>query len=305
VIVATVPALLTNLVDNATTDLDGGYPLPDVIDEHRHHLDAWYGQLMGLLVIRASAASEFARYATAEGLAVAVVADTGIERLADAITAIHRGGALVHRAEAAVAKRGEDPVPGLASLLAAAERLGPAGAGVVVHAEIPLTGGLHNALDLLAEAASKGREVAATFRVGGLAGELFPPSPVLAGVICACRDRGLRFSVNAGLERALRHNDHETGFAHHGVVNMLAACLAAGLGAAQAAVADRLATNDPVLLAEAVRAARDAPRPLWTAFTTSRADDIVHDLVVYDVMSRDGDVVDGQQLSTASDNPAS
>jgi hypothetical protein len=301
VTVATVPALLAHLVDSATTDVDGGLSLADVIDDHRGHLAAWYGGLMGLLVIRASTASELSQSRTADGLAVAVVADTGVERLADAVAVLRQGGALVRRAEAAVAKRGEDPVPGLTRLLAAAERLDETDSDVVVHAEIPLTTGLHAALDVLAESS---RPVGATFRVGGLAGELFPPPPVLAGIISACRDRGLRFSVSAGLERAFRHNDHETGFAHHGVLNVLAACLAASLGAAAGAVADRLATNDPVLLAQLTLDARDGPRPLWTAYTSSRVEDIVHDLTLHDVLTRD-DRVEPAVNSRPSDNAVS
>src|SRR5690606_575390 len=124
-------------------------------------------------------------------------------------------------------------------LLAATEGVPDA----VVHAEIPLTGGLIDALDVLAESRTgpdgpDGR--AATFRIGGLAGELFPPPMVLAGVICACRDRDLRFTISAGLHKALRHSDHETGFAHHGALNVLAACLAAAAGAGVGAVAERL-----------------------------------------------------------------
>src|SRR5690606_28248042 len=128
---------------------------------------------------------------------------------------------------------------------------------------------------------------AATFRVGGLAGELFPPPMVLAGVICACRDRGLRFTICAGVSKALRHSDHETGFAHHGALNVLAACLSAAAGAGVSAVAERLASADPVTLVEAVRAARDAPRPLCAAFTSARVSDTVADLELLDVISRE------------------
>jgi len=290
VIVAPIPALLTRLVDSATSDLDGR--LIEVIDGHRRHQQAWYGGLMGLVVVRASTITELARSDAARGLDVTVIADTGIDRLAAAIDALTGLGARVERAEAAVAKRGEDPSPGVRHLLDVAQGLRESGHDLTVHAEIPLTSGLHDALDLLAEA-SASLAVGATFRVGGLAGELFPPPAVLAGVICACRDREVRFSVGAGLDRALRHNDHETGFAHHGVLNVLTACLSAALGATQAAVADRLASNDPVLLAEVTHAARDQSRPLWTSYTTARVEDLVHDLTLFDV------------LSTESDNPVS
>jgi hypothetical protein len=253
---------------------------------------AWYGGMMGLLVVRASDVPELSRSRAAAGLRVAIVADTGADRLVDAVMALAAAGAVVRRAEAAVAKRGEDPMPGVQRLVETAAELADRGQDVTVHAEIPLTGGLQDALDVLAHAP---RSVAATFRVGGLAGELFPAPPALAGVICACRDRGLTFSLSAGLDRALRHNDHETGFAHHGVLNVLAACLVAGMGAAPAAVAERLATNDPVLLAEAVIAVSGTQRPLWTAYTATRVDDIVHDLTLFDVLSmeRKGDAAGG------------
>jgi hypothetical protein len=282
VTVATMPALLAHLVDGAT-DFDGGGRPTDAIEEHRRHLGQWYGGLIGLSVVRASAAPELARTGVVAGLPVAVVADTGVERLGGAVALLRAAQAQVHRAEAAVAKRGEDPVPGLRRLLNAAENLAVAQPDLALHAEIPLTGGLLDALDVIA-AAGAGR-VGVAFRVGGLAGELFPPPAALAGVICACRDRGLQFSVSDGLYRALRHNDHETGFAHHGVLNVLAACLAAATGGGPGVVAERLATNDPMFLSETVRSARDLPRPLWTGYTTSRVEDIVHDLKLFEVLS--------------------
>jgi hypothetical protein len=287
VIVATTPALLAHLVDSAATDLDGGTRLTDALDEFRRHQHAWYADLLGVFVVRASVAAQVAG-AVVDDLPLAVVADNGLERLAPAVATLRRSGAVVRRVEAAVAKRGEDPVPGVRRLIEATTTI----EDVTVHAEIPLTGGLFDALDVLAST-ERGRG-AATFRVGGLAGELFPAPAALAGVICGCRDRGLRFTVNAGLRKALRHNDHETGFAHHGVFNLLAASLAAAGGAEQGAVADRLATADPVPLVEAVRLVRHAPRPLWTAFTTNRVGDIVADLMLFEVISPD---------STGSDNP--
>lgn len=286
------PALLAHLVDSATTDIDDGPRLVEAVREHRYHCGQWYGEVVGLLVARASAAAALARAGVVAGLGLAVTADTGVEKLAGAVATLRGAGAVVQRVEVAVAKRGEDPVPGVQRLLTASDQFD----ALAVHAEIPLTGGLIDALDVIAQRRSESAEIGVTFRVGGLAGELFPPPMVLAGVICACRDRGLRFTVSAGLRRALRHSDHETGFAHHGVLNLLAACLVAAGGAGVTQVAERLATADPVPLVEAVRAVRDAPRPLCAAFTSGRVADSVADLELFELLSRD---------STGSDNPVS
>ena len=281
-IVATAPALLAQLVDDGTTDIDDDQRLVEAVGEHRRHRAAWYSGIVGLLVVRASAAPTLARAGVVAGLRLAVIADTGLDRLGGSVAVLREAGAVVQRVEVAVAKRGEDPVPGVRRLLAAAGSL----PGAAVHAEIPLTSGLIDALDLLARSRNGPDGPAATFRIGGLASELFPPPMVLAGVICACRDRGLRFTICAGVSKALRHSDHETGFAHHGALNVLAACLSAAGGAGVTAVAERLATADPVGLVEAVRAARHAPRPLWVAFTSTRLADTVADLELLDVISR-------------------
>lgn len=279
---ATTPALLAHLVDGGTTDIDDDHRLIEAVEEHRRHLAAWYGGIIGLLVVRASVVPMLVRADAVAGLRLAVIGDTGLDRLGEAVAALRSAGAIVPRVEVAVAKRGEDPVPGVRRLLAAADSL----PGTTIHAEIPLTGGLIDALDLLAGSRTGPDGPAATFRIGGLASELFPPPMVLAGVICACRDRGLRFTICAGVTRALRHSDHETGFAHHGALNVLAACLSAASGAGVGAVAERLASADPVGLVEAVRLARNAPRPLWLAFTSARVADTVADLEILEVISR-------------------
>src|SRR5204862_5582864 len=117
---------------------------------------------------------------------------------------------------------------------------------LLAYAEIPLTWGLTAALDTVAEARAAGVPIAPKFRTGGLAAELFPTPVELAAVICACRDRGLPFKLTAGLHHALRHTDPETGFIHHGFLNVLVAAAQAVHQAAEVAdVAATLAGTDP------------------------------------------------------------
>ncbi len=285
------PALLAGLVDDAAASPAGGATLAEAIEAHRRHRQAWYGDLLGPLLVPASAVSELSRIRDRDGVEFALVADSGLDGLAVAVADLRRAGTSVQRVEAAVAKRGEDPRPGLHRLLT----VGQGFPDVQVFAEIPLTWGLTDALDVMADAdAARAGAPAAKFRIGGLAAELFPTPVALAGVICACRDRNLRFKLSAGLQRAVRHNDPETGFTHHGVLNVLAACLTAATGASLGAVADLLAATDPVPLVELVRAGRGLSRPLWTGFSSCLPGDLLPDLRAFGLLGPD---------TAPSDNP--
>ncbi|MGK5445436.1 hypothetical protein ACSNN7_26915 [Micromonospora sp. URMC 105] len=257
-----VPHLFTGLVDDAAVFPPGSASLPDAVAAHHGHRDAWYADLVGPLLLPASTLPALADLlGPGESFAVGVIGDLPIGRLDAALAEADRR-ITVRQLEVAVAKRGEDPQPGLAELLKLAERL----TGVAVYAEVPLTFGLTGALDTLAAARADGLPVAAKFRTGGLAAELFPTPVELAAVICACRDRGLPFKLTAGLHHAVRHLDPETGFTHHGFGNVLAATLAAAEGAEVDAVAALLAATDPRPLVEQTRARCDEQRPLWVGF---------------------------------------
>ncbi|MBY8873156.1 hypothetical protein K7640_15075 [Micromonospora sp. PLK6-60] len=270
-----VPRLLAGLVDDAAVFPPGSAPLAEAVAAHRTHRAAWYADLVGPLLVPASALPALPDLlGPDERLAVGVIGDVPIGRL-DAVLAEADPRLTVRQVEAAVAKRGEDPQPGLADLLKLAERPG----GTPVYAEIPLTFGLLGALDTLAAARSAGAPVAAKFRTGGLAAELFPTPVELAAVICACRDRELPFKLTAGLHHAIRHLDPETGFTHHGFGNVLAATLTADGGAEVADVATLLAATDPVTLVEPARAHRDDERPLWIGYGSCSITEPLTDLI--------------------------
>ncbi|MCG5472244.1 hypothetical protein LADH09A_006283 [Micromonospora sp. LAH09] len=261
-----VPALLDGLVDDAAVFPPGSATLPDALTAHRRHRIAWYADLVGPLLIPAStvAAGELGGFVDpGEGLVVGVIGDTGIGNLPSTLSSLAPDGVTARQIEVAVAKRGEDPLPGITELL----RLTGALPGVeAVYAELPLTFGLMGALDALAAARDDGVPVAAKFRTGGLAAELFPTPAELAAVICACRDRGLPFKLTAGLHQAVRHLDPETGFTHHGYANVLAATLAAADGDSVGTVAELLTMVDPRPLVERATTRLDVPRPLWVGF---------------------------------------
>ncbi|MEU4470815.1 hypothetical protein [Micromonospora sp. NPDC023888] len=261
-----VPALLHGLVDDAAVFPPGSATLPDALAAHRQHRVAWYADLVGPLLIPASTVARgdlSGLVDPGEGLVVGVIGDTGIGNLPFALSSLAPDGVTARQVEVAVAKRGEDPLPGVAELL----RRTDATPGVeAVYAELPLTFGLMGALDAIAAARADGVPIAAKFRTGGLAAELFPTPAELAAVICACRDRNLPFKLTAGLHQAVRHLDPETGFTHHGYANVLAATLAAADGEGAARVAELLTALDPRPLLERATAHLHEPRPLWVGF---------------------------------------
>ncbi|WP_432955822.1 hypothetical protein [Micromonospora haikouensis] len=315
-----VPHLLAGLVDDAAVFPPGSAALPDALAAHRRHRDSWYADLVGPLLVPASAvvSGELARElvdapggladaqvgpagpaapagdspgngpGVGSSLVVGLIGDTGIDGLPAALAALP-AGVTARQVEVAVAKRGEDPLPGLTALLGLAGRSG----GVDVYAELPLTFGLMGALDAVAAARADGVPVAAKFRTGGLAAELFPTPVELAAVICACRDRALPFKLTAGLHHAVRHRDPETGFTHHGFGNVLAATLAAADGAEVDEVAAVLATTDPVPLVERARAARAADRPLWVGYGSCSITEPLTDLVRLGLVNAGHDVGGG------------
>lgn len=269
-----IPALFAGLVDDAAVFPPGSASLPEAVAAHRAHRAAWYADLVGPLLLPASQLAAAAQLlAPDERLAVGVIADGGVDALFAAVEAAD-GRLAIRQVEAAVAKRGEDPRPGLRRLLTL---LG--GWPFLGYAELPLTWGLLAALDTLAEARAAGTAVGAKFRTGGLAAELFPTPVELAAVICACRDRALPFKLTAGLHNALRHTDPETGFVHHGFLNVLVATAVAADGAEVAEVAEVLAATDPVPLIEPARARRDLARPLWKGFGSCSIIEPLTDLI--------------------------
>lgn len=254
-----VPPLFAGLVDDASVLPPSMLGVAEAVAGFRRHEQAWYHDLLGSFLVPSSLAGFEPGVLD---LTISLVNDTGIDALPAVVAKLRASGAAVPRIEAAVARRGEDPQPGLAAL----RRLSAEHQDLEVYAEIPLSWGLLDALDTVAEARAGGQRLAPKFRVGGLAAELFPTPVELSAVICACRDRHLPFKFAAGLRHALRHTDPETGFTHHGFLNVLVAAGDAAEGGEVAEVAESLAATHPVPLVEPARARRNAPRPLWVGF---------------------------------------
>ncbi|MGH3663561.1 MAG: hypothetical protein ACRDTQ_17120 [Micromonosporaceae bacterium] len=267
-----VRELFAGLIDDAAVFPPGNAPLPDAVVRHREHRGAWYQRLVGPLLIPASRHAELlALLDPAEHRPVGLIGDEGLAGF-DAALAAGPSVMTVRQVEWAVARRGQDPLPGLRSLLAWAQ-----GRPFDVYAEIPLTDGCMAALDLLAETSAS--RVSPKFRTGGLAAELFPSPAELAEVIVACARSELRFKLTAGLHHAVRHVDPKTGFTHHGFLNVLAASAAADGGAAQPDVERLLSASSPDPLLDLTQEWLDQPRPLWVGFGSCDIAEPLEDLM--------------------------
>ncbi|MEV6350799.1 hypothetical protein [Actinoplanes sp. NPDC051851] len=273
-----VPQLYAGLVDDASLVPPSPTAPADAVTKFREHATSWYAALIGTLLLPASlvgtslsgtsftgasfTGADSPGTGAAPRLSAGLIGDVPPSALPVTVEKLRAAGLPVAYVEAPVARRGEDPQPGIAMLRSFAA----AHPELPVYAEIPLSWGLLAALDTVAAARDAGLAIAPKFRVGGLAAELFPTPVELAAVICACRDRSLPFKLAAGLRHATRHTDPETGFTHHGFLNVLVASVIAAGGGEVAEVAEALAATHPVPLVEPARVHRDVERPLFLGF---------------------------------------
>ncbi|MBB2945746.1 hypothetical protein FB565_005504 [Actinoplanes lutulentus] len=266
-----VPPLYAGLVDDASLLPPSPIGLADAVSKFDEHTGSWYSDLIGSLLVPASVVGAGPVPQVRAGL----IGDVPAANLPMTVEKLRAAGMVIEHVEAPVARRGEDPQPGLAGLREFAARQGD----LQLYAEIPLSWGLLAALDTVAEARAEGLPIAPKFRVGGLAAELFPTPVELAAVICACRDRELPFKLAAGQRHATRHTDPETGFTHHGFLNVLIATVAAAEGGEVAEVAEALAATHPVPLVEPARVHRAVTRPLFVGFGAANVVEPLTELV--------------------------
>ena len=141
---------------------------------------------------------------------------------------------------------------------------------------------------LLAIVADRGYRL--KLRTGGASPEAFPDEATLAACLAALAGGRVRFKCTAGLHHAVRHTAADTGFEHHGFLNLLLAVGAADAGASLDQVTAVLAEREPAAVAEQVRAidADEAERirALVVSVGTCSTDEPVSDLLGLGLVSR-------------------
>jgi hypothetical protein len=244
-----IPALFKGLFDDASTFPPGNLPVTEAVPAHRAHRAAWYAEAVGPLLL---AGGRLAELPVLDGpLRAAIILPGGPAQLEAALAAAD--GLELAGVEVAA----EDVVETMAAL---DKHLSPE---VPAALELARGKGLEEKLDLLA-----GTRYRAKFRTGGVTAEAFPSVDELAVFLTGCAERGIAYKCTAGLHNAVRHTDPETGFEHHGFLNVLLAAMSGD----RAIAADVLAERNGAVLAGVAKDLTDGQvafiRDAFTAFGT-------------------------------------
>jgi hypothetical protein len=277
--------LFRGLFDDASLFPPASLAMADAIPAHVRHHAAWYREMSGPFVCADTRISQLAAAMTTAGvieLDLALVLPGGARGLTAATDAVFAEPRLRLRAlEVPVA----DPsVEGIEALAAALDRTPLAGATAFM--EIPVA---HVNADALRIAADHRYPV--KLRTGGTAAEAFPDEAALAGALLTLVWERQPFKCTAGLHHAVRHRDPETGFEHHGFLNVILAVAAALDDASPAEVKAVLADTRPEEVAGRVAGLEEeqvaTARSLFTSFGTCSTDEPVTDLVTLGLVSKE------------------
>ena len=233
------------------------------VAEHRAYAAAWYAGLVGPLVVGDQHLAELSRQPgaddPAEPLPLSVVVSGGAGALEGAVRWAARSGALELRSlEIALRDDATGAIEHNARrILTAVDQLvsiGDLEDEIPVYVEpprlygAPPTPGWLGALDEIAAAGHRLK-----FRTGGPDADAFPAAHELAACLEAALDREAPFKCTAGLHHAVRHRAEDTGFEHHGFLNVLLATRATFDSAPVDDVAALLETTDPDAVVGALR----------------------------------------------------
>jgi hypothetical protein len=222
-----VPDELVALVDDAALFPPASTPLETAVAAHEEHRSSSYAGMVGPFVVDDRSIPELVQALEASGreepLAVTVVCSGGAGAIEPAARWAERSPLLELRG-LEVALQDESDLPGNARRVVAAADLG---LDVPVYVEPPALRGApsHGWLAALDELAAA--ELRLKLRTGGTSADRFPGAVAVAAFVEAALDREAPFKCTAGLHGALRHRDEESGFEHHGFLNVLLATRAA------------------------------------------------------------------------------
>ncbi len=231
-------ALFAKLIDDAALFPPGNASMREAVPAHLAHRAAWYADLVGPFICPDTRLTELARF---DGrVPVSIIITGGPASV---------GTALLHVPAGQLAAV---EIPVCHDTTPAAKVTSALPTGIPAYVEVPWGAAQSPALDALA-----GTGAHAKLRTGGTTADAFPTEPELAAAIAGCLDRDLAFKCTAGLHHAVRHRAADTGFEHHGFLNVLLATAALLDGAGTTHAAELLAERSADALAAAARRLTD------------------------------------------------
>jgi hypothetical protein len=209
----------TGLVDDAAIFPPGNAPLHEATAAYSARRDEWYAGFVGSFVLK-DTDLPLVRGTDAD---LSVVVTGGAGQVAGPLGLARRLGLSVVGVEIALRDL-DDPAGNARRVVAAVDA---ARAEEVLDEETPVHVELPQAEPSAAWLAAADEVAAAElrlkFRTGGTDAAAFPSASTVTRWIDAALDRETPFKCTAGLHQALRHRDPETGFEHHGFLNLLLA----------------------------------------------------------------------------------
>ncbi len=291
-----VPPEYAEFVDDAAVFPPREAPLEEAVREHDELREAPYAALVGPFVVddrRLPALVDLLERTPGRSpLPVTVVLTGGAGTVEPAVRRA-TGSSVTALRGVEVALRDLDDLAGNARRVATAVRaVQDQAPEAATYVEVPLVHvpdptGSRDWLAALDEVAAA--DLRLKLRTGGLEGDAFPTTGTLAGAVDAALDRELSFKCTAGLHHAVRHRAADTGFEHHGFLNLLLATAAAWDGAGRDEVARLLGEHDSGSVAAAARDAGSAlasVRRWFTSFGCCAVADPLGDLLALGLIGR-------------------
>jgi hypothetical protein len=230
-----IPHWLRNLVDDAAIFPPGSLPLDQAVAAHREHKASEYAAMVGNFVVSDVKLPDLIDLLDErdgdDPLAVSLVVTGGAGAIEPAVRWAGRAPTVTLSGLECALRDEDDLAHNARRVCSMLDALEEELADVDVFVEPPRVVDSPGHGWLLAVDELAMRELPLKFRTGGVSAEAFPSPVELAACIAAALDRELPFKCTAGLHHAVRQTDPETGFTHHGFLNVLAAtraCLDGG-----------------------------------------------------------------------------
>src|SRR5215469_7490371 len=283
--------LLRALLDDASLFPPANLPMPAAVAAHNRHARAWYSDMCGPFVCADTRLPDLRTALTSGNVAaidLSLVVTGGADAVAAALDAVAADPRMRLRAVEVPAAKDGDPAQAVSAVVSALDSAPLAAAAAYVEFPLRAVADPATAGPLLALADERGYRP--KLRTGGTTADAFPDEATLAACLTAIIDRRTPFKCTAGLHHALRHTAADSGFEHHGFLNVLLAVSAAAHGSCTAEVTDLLSERDPATVVARISGLDDEAvaecRYLFTSFGTCSTDEPVADLVALGLLAR-------------------